>query len=949
MNKKNGFMTLRKPLFGLFVFLLTLTTTVYANPADFSDVNITVSGTVTDESGVPVAGASVVVQGSVVGVATRQDGTFTLTYSGEPPITLVISMVGFQSREISIESNSVTGLVIELQEQVIMGSDVVVSASRYEESILRSPVSIEKMDLRTIRDTPAPGFYDAIADMPGVQFNTSGLTFKSVNTRAFSTIANTRFVQLIDGVDNAPPGLNFPAGNLVGVSELDVETVELVPGAASALYGPNAFNGILIVNGKSPFLHQGISVLARSGVTSQQGGLNPAGDNLFYEFALRYAQQLNDRFAFKVNASVMQGTEWNTSDYRDMDSHPLSAGLRGSRESNPSYDGLNIYGDEVATTLDFRSTPFGDFGRHQVSRTGYREVDLIDSNAESYKVDASLNYRVTEGIEAIYQYRLGAGTGVYQGFSRYSLNNIVLQYHKLELRGSDFFLRAYGSFEDAGDSYDSRFLAWNINREWKSDQDWFQEYGQTFVGARAGGMTESAAHDAARSAADDGRLIPGTTQFNTVRDEIRNLADLAEGSRFIDKSNFLHLEGNYDFRSMIDLVDVQVGGNVRRYELNSEGTLFNDLDGAVGILEWGAYTQLSRSLMDDRLRLTTSVRVDQNENFDPQISPRASAVFSLDGEGNHNIRASYQTGFRNPDTQSQYIALDLGPAFLMGGTVDNVTSMERETALNNGNVDVIAGIDAYENAYSAQAAQAAAEAGSTPEALSILIAGQAETDYVKPEQIQSVEVGYKGLIGRNLYMDAAVYHNWYSDFQIARNVVVIPEQYGDVSGGSGAAALLGGNYKVFQLYTNTGENVTSQGLTLNLNYALPGGYTVGGNYSWADFSLDTEGSDYEAGFNTPNHRFGLTFGNRSVIENLGFNLSYRWSDSYLWESTFGVGEVPAHNTLDLQFSWSLPAIGSTLKVGGSNILNRDYRTAFGGPGVGGQYYISLRYDAIFTR
>jgi outer membrane receptor protein involved in Fe transport len=81
--------------------------------------------------------------------------------------------------------------------------------------------------------------------------NTSSLSFKSVNTRGFATVANTRFMQLVDGMDNSSPLLNFVLGNLIGVSEIDVQSVELLPGASSALYGANAFNGILFMTSKS--------------------------------------------------------------------------------------------------------------------------------------------------------------------------------------------------------------------------------------------------------------------------------------------------------------------------------------------------------------------------------------------------------------------------------------------------------------------------------------------------------------------------------------------------------------------------------------------------------------------------------------------------------------------------------------------------------------------------
>src|SRR5690606_12867372 len=170
--------------------------------------------------------------------------------------TLVFSYVGYQSQEVEITDQNTTGLSIKLEEGTLLGQEVVVSASRVEESILQSPVTVEKIDILAIQQTPAPDFYDALANVKGIQFTSSSLNFPQINTRGFATIANVRFVQLIDGIDTQAPLLNFPAGNIVGMSELDAESMELVPGAASALYGPNAFNGILIMKSKSPFEYQ---------------------------------------------------------------------------------------------------------------------------------------------------------------------------------------------------------------------------------------------------------------------------------------------------------------------------------------------------------------------------------------------------------------------------------------------------------------------------------------------------------------------------------------------------------------------------------------------------------------------------------------------------------------------------------------------------------------------
>ena len=113
--------------------------------------------------------------------------------------------------------------------------EVIISASRTPERIMESPVTIERMDTRDIQNTTSVNFYDGLANLKGVDVNTNSFTFKSINTRGFATFANTRFVQLVDGMDNSSPALNFAIGNMLGMSELDIATVELLPGASSAL------------------------------------------------------------------------------------------------------------------------------------------------------------------------------------------------------------------------------------------------------------------------------------------------------------------------------------------------------------------------------------------------------------------------------------------------------------------------------------------------------------------------------------------------------------------------------------------------------------------------------------------------------------------------------------------------------------------------------------------
>ncbi len=423
----------------------------------------TVQGKVVDESNEPIPGANVVLMGKAEGTTADFDGNFTFNTSEQPPFKLRFTSIGFSDYISDVTSNNQT-LTIVLTETSTILDEIVISASRTPERIFESPVSVERFGLKEIKNTTAESFYGGLQNLKGVDINTNSLTFQSINTRGFATFANNRFLQLADGMDNSAPGLNFVLGNLVGMSELEVQSVEILPGASSALYGAGAFNGILFMQSKSPFDFQGISAYAKTGVTSQEA----AGVNAYYDFGIRAAHAFSDKLAVKANLSILKGEDWHAVNTTDIDNPSAD-------RTDPNFNGLNIYGDEVSTLLNFDAAaglPAGTVGAANVSRTGYEERDLVDYGAESVKTDFSVFYRpFADDFEIIYQGRVGRGNTIYQGANRYAVRNFILQQHKIEFRNKNFFLRGYITSENSGDSYDTRFAAINVNRKWK-----FQRY-----------------------------------------------------------------------------------------------------------------------------------------------------------------------------------------------------------------------------------------------------------------------------------------------------------------------------------------------------------------------------------------------------------------------------------------------------------------------------------------
>ncbi|MCF0062137.1 TonB-dependent receptor [Dyadobacter chenwenxiniae] len=637
---------------------------------------ITIDGQVTESSTAePLAGVSIQVKGKVIGTITDNRGAFSLTTTSNPPFVLIVSSVGFQTQEIAV-TGGMSKLDIKLAEQVVLGQEIIVSASRVEESVMKSPVAIEKMDIRNIRETPSANFYDALANLKGIDMTTQGVLFKSVNMRGFGSTGNPRTVQMIDGMDNQAPGLNFPLDNIIGMSELDVENVEVLPGAASALYGPNAINGLILMNSKSPFLYQGLSANVKSGVMHESN--RSKATTPFIDGTIRYAKAFNNKVAFKVNLSYITAKDWEATNYNNLNVGGASDPRRGAGTDN-DYDGVNVYGDEVQTNINAVAGTLAANGLIPqaavalvpstfVSRTGYQEKDIVDYNTKSFKANAAVHYRINEKIEAIAQVNYGYGTTVYTGTGRYSLRDFNLTQAKLELKADNFTVRAYTTQERSGKSYLAGLAAVSMLNDIKPHATWFGEYVGAFATARGAGMPENQAHLAARGVADKGMPMPGTAEYAQLLDKYRNLAIVNGGGGFADKTNLYHIEGFYNFKNQIKFVELLAGANYRLYELRSAGTLFADTkegrDGKIPISEFGAFLQAGKTILSDHLKLTGSIRYDKNENFDGQFTPRISAVTTF---GEHNIRLSYQTGFRIPTTQNQYIDLRTPSGTLIGG------------------------------------------------------------------------------------------------------------------------------------------------------------------------------------------------------------------------------------------------------------------------------------------
>jgi len=685
----------------------------------------------------------------------------------------------------------------------------------------------------------------------------------------------------------------------------------------------------------------------------------------------------------------LQAHDWQAQDYSNLErNNVFSSPKAGDRASDPNYDGVNVFGDEASANV----AAFGTAGAFQViegikaqtgvdltsafatlppnasiaqitsfvggvvgmfppqfqqalagpitqgalftvaaksysavnvSRTGYEEKYLVDYNTYNLKLNGGINYKINDNIEASLLAYWGTGTTVYTGADRYAIKNLKMGQYKLEFKAKNWFLRAYTVQENSGDAYTATTAALFINRAWRSDAEWFGTYTGNYTALKASGVPDMQAHNMSRASADAGRLVPGTPEYETAFQNAKNTTIGKGGAKFDDKTDMYHYEGQLNLTQYIKFAETLVGASFREFRLNSHGSIFADTAGVIPVSEVGAYIQLQRWLINDRLKLTLSGRYDKNENFDGRFTPRATALIKVAKD--NNFRLSYQQAYRFPSTQDQYINLLTGGAnqlIGMGQVFRSFYQFDTKPA------KTAESIVAYRNTV----------AMGTPNPTLLVNASYPD---LKPETVNSYEIGYRGLFTKKLLVDAYVYYSEYKDF-IARVAVGRGESASAnpaVEFTELASPFTTSNYS-FVVNSPTGVNAIGWGI--GVDYEAGQGYHISVNVSGD--KLNDVPAGFVAFFNTPKVRYNIGLSNDKLYKNVGFNIVWRWQDELLWEGTFGTGTIPHYGTLDAQVTWRLSNSKTQLKLGASNLLNKYYRSAFGNPEVGGLYYVSFGYN-----
>lgn len=944
---------------------------IYSNLA--SSQEVTIKGQIFDKlSKEELIGANVIWKKKHIGATTDINGNFQIKIpSNNFPILLSISYIGYENKELSIKkdewikNNKFYKIFLKTNNQLI--KEVKIVDFRLTEKQKESPLTIESLDILAIKETPSVNFYDGLGALKGVDISAASLGFKIINTRGFNSTSPVRSLQIIDGVDNQAPGMNFSLGNFLGSSELDIQKVEIIQGASSAYFGPNAFNGVIKMETKDPFIHTGLTIQSKFGSRN----LSETSIRLAEKFQNK---QGTDVFAYKINLSYMKAYDWEANNMSAVEG--TSAGV-----NNPGgYDAVNRYGDEDtdgdlndATTsflLEYKDYP----GLGKFYRTGYQEKEIVDYNTNNLKFSSSLHYKLDSNIKLMYKFNYGTGTTVYQGDNRYSLKDIEFFQNIFEIKENNrFFVRIYRSQEDAGKSYDAVFTAIKLQEHNQiTNQDWYSIYKNNwrdnfnwddvnwnvdgpFYNPLTGGfvydfngtlipaanvedgilMTDSvlnanteniiSSHELTRYQTDllTNRLIPGTEDFsNALNDITSRISFLEGGTGFYDKSALNHLHAEYQINPKFS--EIKFGFNIREYRPDSKGSIFMDTASKISNREYGIYSGIETDLSKNKIKINGTIRLDKNENFDFNFSPAASIIYK---NNDHIFRLSFSSAIRNPTLSDQYLYYNVGRAILIG----NLSGHGKDYGEN------LVTIESLVNYFLPSLEER------SKDSLQFF-----SVNPIRPEKAKSAEIGYRTTLFDKIYIDANYYYSRYIDFIGYKLGVKYQTLQDDTITGAYEISLP--SIQVYRMAANAETIVTTKGASIGINYFMTPNITINGNYSWNKLNKAGSEDPIIPAYNTPEHKYNIGIStreihlsnNQSLFRDLSFTINYKWVQGFQYEgSPQFTGNVPTYDLVDMQISKKIPKHSTILKLGASNLLNNLHYEVYGGPYIGRMLYASI--------
>ncbi len=380
-----------------------LTTSAHAQNPPPARIQGVVRGSDASE---PVPGATILIDGTTQGAISEPDGTYAI--DGLPPATytLRISAAGYRDAVVRAQADATRSVVVDINLGEMNASEIiVVTGSRAPEKVLDSPATIEYVTENDIKRAGGVTYLSALSNVKGVDFADAGIGDQRISMRGFTTQFNSRLLSMIDGRVAQLPGSGLPQGNALPAITLDMKSIEVVVGPASALYGPNAHTGVINVITKTPWDASGATIAVRGGTRD------------LIDAAARIAGVVHD-FGWKINGQYLRAN-------------------------------------------DFQPDPTRP--EHQYNTT-FNERDLIDGyGVKTAKLDGTLYYRLPDDwvIKGTYGFSQGDGVALTNnGRNRFVGSQIQVQ--NVQLSGKHVYAQVTRTATSAGLTYPIDVLARTI-------------------------------------------------------------------------------------------------------------------------------------------------------------------------------------------------------------------------------------------------------------------------------------------------------------------------------------------------------------------------------------------------------------------------------------------------------------------------------------------------------
>jgi outer membrane receptor for ferrienterochelin and colicins len=490
------------------------------------------------------------------------------------------------------------------------------------------------------------------------------------------------------------------------------------------------------------------------------------------------------------------------------------------------------------------------------------------------------------------------GTSVYEGdlLSNYDVFSAKAD-GMLYYKQGDWLASAGGGWSDS-----TGFSITNAGRNHL--RDWQVQYQMAQLsGPHVYAQVTRTASDAGKSYQLD-RLAKAVAMAGGAPADPRELDAMRDSIAFVDNSSMVDSE--LQLRYKVAGVKTTFGGQVRHYAPSSAGTYLDDKDEAISITEAGSYIQLDTMLFE-RLRLAGAARVDHHSLYATQVSPKAAVQYEV--ASGHNVRVGYNRAFKSPTVLENFLRIN---DILLG---------------NRSGYEVRDGTGAV----------------------------LAEIAPLRPEKVDSIEIGYKAAVAENLYVDAVGYDSWYRDFisplsQLANPAGAMPT-FGFYADGTPVAAGTPLEGTLFT-YANFGK-ARVRGTDIGVDYRpIPelGLSASGSAIQLVSFENDSP-LQKDLTLNAPTFKLrgsvqtdGLGVKSSFLRLDGRYHTRYAFESGY-WNTTNLLGhDLPARFVVDVTAGYKFPDTGLTVSGTISNLLDNTDPDVLGAPVPHRFAWIQVGYD-----